>query len=668
MKSFARFFLSILLLLMLSPTSGFTQNITLTTSPIAAANIAQGTNNNIVYIVKMDVATLAVNATDIQFTLTGTHDNNDLSTVSIYFNASAPSLTGASLRNSASALFAAPHAYNIFLGNNNIAAGASGYFIITVNTDAAATSGNTVKLNGAANPVTFTYSTSPTITNNQTDIAGIQTILAAGVTLTTSAIAAANIAQGTTNNIVYIVKMDVNALPVNATDIQFNLTGTHDNNDLSTVSIYFNAAAPSLTGATLKNSASALFAAPHFYNIFLGNNNIAAGASGYFIITVNTDAAATSGNTVKLNGAADPVTFTYSTSPTITNNQTDIAGIQTILAAGVTLTTSALAASNIAQGTTNNIVYIVKMDVAASAVNATDIQFTLTGTHDANDLTTVSIYFNASAPSLTGASFRNSASALFAAPHTYNIFMGNNNIAAGASGYFIITVNVDPAATNGNTVKLNGAADPVIFSFTTVPPVTNNQIDASGTQTIGGPLPLKLIDFKGTNMNTQEVQLQWITADELNTRDFEIEWSEDALHFTKIALVTAGNNGQEMHYSYLHKLPADGNNYYRLKMSDKDGHFTYSPVIKITVPVSTNKIIVRQNPVIDLLNLQVRALKNETIMFLLYSAEGKVIASRSFTVTKGNNLLSWDLQQVAAGNYFITSVNKLFETIKIIKN
>src|SRR5450755_3437659 len=243
------------------------QDITLTTSAVAASNIAQGTNNNIVYIVKMDVSSLPVTINSIQFTLSGTHDNNDLSTLNVFFNASAPSLAGATqVEISGSALFAAPHSYNLpfnLVGSKTVAAGTSGYFIITANVDATATSGNTVKSDGLANPVTFGYTTAPTITNNQTDIADTQTILAAGITLTTSAVAASNIAQGTNNNIVYIVKMDVSSLPVTINSIQFTLSGTHDNNDLSTLNVFFNASAPSLAGATqVEISGSALFAAP----------------------------------------------------------------------------------------------------------------------------------------------------------------------------------------------------------------------------------------------------------------------------------------------------------------------------------------------------------------------------------------------------------------------
>ena len=328
MKTFTCFFFSSLLLTMLLPARGFTQNITLTTSPVAASNIAQGSINNIVYIVKMDVAVLPVTVNSLQFTLTGTHDNNDLLNGLISFNPTSPSLSGATGLVGFPVSFAAPHTYNVGT-SQTIAAGASGYFIITFSIALTADNGHTIKLDGAVNPVIFGFTTVPTVTNNQTDAAGMQTIVGAGVTITSSAVAAANIAQATSNNIVYIVKMDVVTLPVIVNNIQFTLTGTHDANDLTLVIIWFNASVPSLSGATGVVALSGLFAAPHTYTSPSLNQSIPAGTSGYFIITVTTDAAATGGNTIKLNGAVNPVVFGFTTAPTITNNQTDIGGIQT---------------------------------------------------------------------------------------------------------------------------------------------------------------------------------------------------------------------------------------------------------------------------------------------------------------------------------------------------
>ncbi len=655
--------------------------VTLSSSPVAAGIIAQGINNNVVYIVKMDVASMPVTINSMHFTLTGTHDNNDLPIINLYFNATAPSLTGATIIEiNGDGFFAAPHDYNLpfnMIGTKTMAAGSSGYFIITVNIDPAANNGHTIKVDGLAHPASFGYTTAPSITNNQTDVAGEQTIQGAGVTLSSSPVPAGIIAQGINNNVVYIVKMDVALQPVTINSMHFTLTGTHDNNDLPILNLYFNATAPSLTGATIiEINGDGFFAAPHDYNLpfnMIGTKTMAAGSSGYFIVTVNTDLMATGGNTIKVDGLAHPASFGYSTAPTITNNQTDVAGVQTIQAAGITLTSSPIAPGIIAQGSNNNIVYIVKMDVASQPVTVSNMQFTLNGTHDNNDLTIVNIFFNDAAPSLTGASLIElNGSALFAAPHDYNLSFNvivSKLMAAGSSGYFIVTVNTDAAATGGNTVKVDGLAHPASFGYSTAPTITNNQADLAGNQSIGFILPLNLLSFNAMEQQNGAVQLQWVTANELNTKHFEVAWSNDGVNFAKIAqLSAAGNSQQNKRYSYLHTKPVDGNNYYRLTMMDIDGHFTYSPVIKINRAVTITQITVFPNPVVDHLQLQVQAVKDEDILLQLYSTDGKLQTSKSFSVKQGNNQLSWNLAQLAAGNYFISAGGNRLETIRIIKN
>ncbi|MEO6731079.1 MAG: hypothetical protein ABIN01_07665, partial [Ferruginibacter sp.] len=214
-------------------------DVTLTTPAVAAANINQGTNNNIVYIAQMSVTTTAVTVNNIQFTLDGTHDANDLANVLVYFNATSPVFAGSSFLGSAVATFAAPHSYSIAI-NRAMAAGSTGYFIILADVNSGATDNNTIKVNGATNPVVFGFTVAPTVVNNQTDAAGIQTIQAADITLTSSPVPAADINQGTSNNIIYIAQMSVATEPVVVNNIQFTLSGTHDVNDLETVLVYFN--------------------------------------------------------------------------------------------------------------------------------------------------------------------------------------------------------------------------------------------------------------------------------------------------------------------------------------------------------------------------------------------------------------------------------------------
>ncbi|MEO6541967.1 MAG: hypothetical protein ABIN74_13275, partial [Ferruginibacter sp.] len=84
---------------LLISTTLFAQTVVISSEPIAAANVLQGSANNIVYIAKVDVTVSPVTIATMQFTLTGTHDNNDLSTYRIYVN-STPVLAGATLLSS----------------------------------------------------------------------------------------------------------------------------------------------------------------------------------------------------------------------------------------------------------------------------------------------------------------------------------------------------------------------------------------------------------------------------------------------------------------------------------------------------------------------------------------------------------------------------------------
>ena len=179
-------------------------------------------------------------------------------------------------------------------------------------------------------------------------------------------------------------------------------------------------------------------------------------------------------------------------------------------------------------------------------------------------------------------------------------------------------------------------------------------------------LPLTLLDFSGEAQPNGNL-LQWKTAQEINTKDFEIEWSVDGIHFEKIATQQAAGNSTSSQYSYQHTTRTDGDNYYRLKMQDKDGRATYSSVIRISVEITSPAITVFPNPVIDVMELNIQSLKNENILFSLYSSDGKLVATMSFKVVKGSNLVQWNVRSIGPGKYFITPANKQFEPVAIIK-
>ena len=115
------------------------------------------------------------------------------------------------------------------------------------------------------------------------------------------------------------------------------------------------------------------------------------------------------------------------------------------------------------------------------------------------------------------------------------------------------------------------------------------------------------------------------------------------------------------------QITNNGDNYYRLKMLDNDGRFTYSKIIRVTAARRPSPITITPNPVINTATLTIQSNKVEMIQFFLHDVNGKLVSAKSFNVVKGSNQLRWDLQTIPAGNYFISSGSDQFMSIKVIK-
>lgn len=170
----------------------------------------------------------------------------------------------------------------------------------------------------------------------------------------------------------------------------------------------------------------------------------------------------------------------------------------------------------------------------------------------------------------------------------------------------------------------------------------------------GLPLPLRLISFTGAKKNNA-VELKWLTANEVNTDHFEIEKSNDGRLFHSFASVVPNINNN---YSATDETPAAGINFYRLKMIDNDGRFTYSYVVKVDA-TKKYSIQVIPNPAHDFIQL-IGA--NSSTQIQLVDATGKTV--RRFTNTADG---IFNVSGLSKGMYLLQMINaKEIETQKII--
>jgi Secretion system C-terminal sorting domain/SdrD B-like domain len=170
----------------------------------------------------------------------------------------------------------------------------------------------------------------------------------------------------------------------------------------------------------------------------------------------------------------------------------------------------------------------------------------------------------------------------------------------------------------------------------------------------GIELPLNLLTFTGKK-ETGGNELKWLTVDEIDTDRFEVENSLNGINFSAIAnIATNGNNSSTTNnYSYLHKNPAEGINYYRLKMIDIDGKYKYSPVIKINNVLEKRiNIVTYPNPVSNEIHITIPAeWQNKKVMYEIYTATGRIV--KRIETVSSSQTETMNVSSLSSGFYIV---------------
>lgn len=147
-----------------------------------------------------------------------------------------------------------------------------------------------------------------------------------------------------------------------------------------------------------------------------------------------------------------------------------------------------------------------------------------------------------------------------------------------------------------------------------------------------GALPLTLVTFEAQLIN-KDVLLQWSTSSEQNTSHFDIERSADGNNFSVIGNVNAaGNSSSTINYSFPDNDPVTGNNFYRLKMVDIDGHFSYSKTIVVKLENVTS-LSIYPNPAKNTLYLHTSG-SNESALIQIVDLAGKKVKEEKVILTR----------------------------------
>lgn len=140
-------------------------------------------------------------------------------------------------------------------------------------------------------------------------------------------------------------------------------------------------------------------------------------------------------------------------------------------------------------------------------------------------------------------------------------------------------------------------------------------------------LPVDLISFKASHDKKRNgVNLEWLTANEINNDHFTIERSSDLLTFKPILEVKgAGNSASILRYSSFDSSPEPGKNYYRLQQTDFDGKTTQSHIVSVNVDAQALQITLYPNPVTDKLTIEFDEAGFLSSEIRIYDILGKIV-------------------------------------------
>ncbi len=127
-----------------------------------------------------------------------------------------------------------------------------------------------------------------------------------------------------------------------------------------------------------------------------------------------------------------------------------------------------------------------------------------------------------------------------------------------------------------------------------------------------------------------------------------IERSADGKEFTFIAAKEAGSEK----YSFEDIAQLKGTHYYRFKIIEKDGKFTYRP-IKLVNNSRSLIATLYPNPVKNIIQVKFNSVKQIEKQIQVLSAEGRVILSNIWTIPQGESVQSLHVAQLQKGSYLL---------------
>lgn len=236
---------------------------------------------------------------------------------------------------------------------------------------------------------------------------------------------------------------------------------------------------------------------------------------------------------------------------------------------------------------------------------------------------------------------------------------------------------------NGANWNLYGQSSPIInvmdfgvyykYGAATLYGITSN---GTPVKVADAPLPVNLESFT-FNVNSNNVNLKWVTSEEINNAGFEIYRLKDGddinnpALWTKTGYVTSkGNKSGITRYYYNDKKLDAGKYHYKLKQIDYNGNFVYyslSGLVNIAIPEKFEMHQNYPNPFNPVTAIDYNIPANGRVTLKIFDMSGKEVTTLiDKEQAAGFYSVNFDASKLSSGNYIYRIESNNNSIVKIL--
>lgn len=242
---------------------------------------------------------------------------------------------------------------------------------------------------------------------------------------------------------------------------------------------------------------------------------------------------------------------------------------------------------------------------------------------------------------------------------TYPSFTALSN----ATTLFYIDFTVLSNVSVGTTTTVNFCSDCTKESYDYALTALSNTFQ-SGQVTVTQSLAVELLNFSAQVTPKQQVQLQWLTQQEIKQSHYDIERSPTGQDWAFVGKVASQSSISKHTYHFLDSQPLLGKSYYRLKAVDHDGAFSYSEIQQVFISKKLN--ISCQNLVQNTIRLFCQSEEEQVLEMQLYNVNGRWVKNFQEIIPVGVTECLLNVSEVAKGTYFL-KIQQQELVFKIVK-